>query len=57
MRRDIKDNTQPYKLCVSNEEGKEIATSIHNGANRAHQGGKILNLQVQRQGYYWPQMK
>lgn len=43
-------------MC-SKEEGKAIATSIHNGASGAHQGGKNLILQVQRQGYFWPHMK
>lgn len=57
VRRNIKDDTQPYMLCVSKEEGKAITSSIHNGASEAHQGGKNLTLQVQRQCYYWPQMK
>lgn len=57
VRRNIKDNTLPYMLCVSKEEGKAIAISIHNGANGAHQGGRNLTLQVQKQGYFWPQIK
>lgn len=49
--------TLPYLLCVPKEEGKTITLSIHNDVSGAHQGGKNLALQVQRQGYYWPQMK
>lgn len=53
----MSSGNHPLRICVLKEEGMDIARSIHEGGDEAHQGQKILCLQVSRQGYFWPRLR
>lgn len=56
-RRKAGTGTFLLRICVTLENGKDIAKSVHSGGGGSHQRGKRLYLQVLRQGYFWPTIK
>lgn len=42
----------PLKICFSNQEGRVITKSIHQGGGGVHQGAKNMARQIECQGCY-----
>lgn len=57
FKRENGSNNYPLKSCVKREDGLEIAQSINDGGNGAHQGWKTLYQQISCRGYFWSQAK